>query len=269
MILVPLLTSLKIFEVSYLVTYIGAFFAFSLLCSSNYILNDILDRKEDAEHPLNKTRPIPSGDVTVAQAAVLCGVLFCSSFGLLYVLEIPAFLLFGGYFLLAQLYTFYLKRVVVIDVAVLALFYTYRVFMGMTISDLEMSVWLLSFCCFFFLGLACMKRLIELQNLKDGKTKCREYTVQDISVLTMFGIAATFSSLLVFTLYLNSDQIQHLYTQPNLFWGVSFVLLIWCMDAWMQLSRNMITKDPVMYFLTCKRSYLYVGAVLGLILFAI
>jgi 4-hydroxybenzoate polyprenyltransferase len=232
-------------------------------------LNDILDRKSDAEHPLNKRRPLPSGEVSVMQAAALCVVLFIASFAVLVALEVPAFGLFLAYFCLAQIYTFFLKKVVILDVALLAVFYTYRVFMGMTISDLDLSFWLLSFCCFFFLGLAFMKRLIELQNLNEGVTTCREYTVSDIPVLRMFGIASTFSSLLVFTLYLNSDQIQQLYTQPNLFWGVSFVILLWCLDAWMQLSRNMITKDPVLYFLTRKRSYLYVGAVLALILFAI
>ena len=39
--------------------------AFSLIASGVYVLNDILDRKDDAHHPAKKLRPLAAGTVSV------------------------------------------------------------------------------------------------------------------------------------------------------------------------------------------------------------
>jgi len=40
------------------------FIGFSLIVSSTYIINDVIDRKSDREHPSKKNRPIASGKVS-------------------------------------------------------------------------------------------------------------------------------------------------------------------------------------------------------------
>ncbi|MCA8956615.1 MAG: UbiA family prenyltransferase [Planctomycetes bacterium] len=45
-----------------------AVFATCLVASSNYVLNEILDGRTDAEHPLKKHRPVPSGRVRIPLA---------------------------------------------------------------------------------------------------------------------------------------------------------------------------------------------------------
>ena len=45
-----------------------AFAAFCLASSGVYALNDVLDRKEDARHPVKRNRPVASGAVRVGTA---------------------------------------------------------------------------------------------------------------------------------------------------------------------------------------------------------
>ena len=41
-----------------------AFFAFCAISSCTYIINDIVDIKNDSFHPTKKNRPLPSGKIT-------------------------------------------------------------------------------------------------------------------------------------------------------------------------------------------------------------
>lgn len=50
-----------------------AFAAFSLVSSSIYILNDIIDRKKDREHPVKCKRPIAAGKIPLAESICLSG----------------------------------------------------------------------------------------------------------------------------------------------------------------------------------------------------
>src|SRR5688572_20620825 len=50
--------------------------AFSLIASGVYILNDILDRKDDVHHPTKKLRPLAAGTVSVPTAIALLSVLW-------------------------------------------------------------------------------------------------------------------------------------------------------------------------------------------------
>ncbi|MDO8349142.1 MAG: UbiA family prenyltransferase, partial [Planctomycetota bacterium] len=45
-----------------------AFAAFCLAASSIYLLNDLVDREEDAHHPKKRHRPIASGRLSVGTA---------------------------------------------------------------------------------------------------------------------------------------------------------------------------------------------------------
>lgn len=59
------------------------FIAFCLLSSAVYVLNDIIDAKIDALHPLKKVRPIPSGTINKRNALVFAFMLFGGAFVIL------------------------------------------------------------------------------------------------------------------------------------------------------------------------------------------
>lgn len=53
-----------------------------LTASSNYVLNEILDARGDAEHPEKRLRPIPSGRVRAPIAYAMWALLAVAGFGI-------------------------------------------------------------------------------------------------------------------------------------------------------------------------------------------
>ena len=69
-VLAPLLFSFQFTDISSVLSALYAFFAFSLIASAHYIVNDIQDREKDALHPQKKHRPIASGVISVKKGLV-------------------------------------------------------------------------------------------------------------------------------------------------------------------------------------------------------
>ena len=68
LVLFPLFFTNRAFELAGWTAAMTAFGAFCFAASSVYLLNDILDRREDALHPKKKARPIASGRLPVPAA---------------------------------------------------------------------------------------------------------------------------------------------------------------------------------------------------------
>ncbi|MGA0925440.1 MAG: UbiA family prenyltransferase, partial [Lutimaribacter sp.] len=201
-----------------------AFVAFSLVASSVYVLNDLLDLGADRAHPRKRLRPFAAGAVPLAQgAAMAVGLAFAGAAVAAYLG--PAFaLVLGIYYVLTTAYSLALKRQIVLDICVLAGLYTMRLIAGAVASGIDLSVWLLAFCTFFFFALAAVKRQAELV---DMAARGRGYHVQDLPIISMVGLAAGYISVLVMALYVNAPAVQELYANPYALWGICAVLLYW------------------------------------------
>ena len=70
-----LLFAQDVFITPKIVSALAAFLLFCLVSSSTYLLNDIVDRKKDAMHPVKRNRPIASGKLSSGVAAVAAVVL--------------------------------------------------------------------------------------------------------------------------------------------------------------------------------------------------
>lgn len=163
----------------WIVTYAAAIFC--LLTSSIYLINDIIDRKEDAKHPFKKNRPIASGElpVSVAWAAACAGLI---SVGLL-TWSLPLFfrLLVLAYLVLQLLYAKHIKNVPIFDVISIALGFLIRVYAGAVIVELHTSVWFLLTVVSASLFLAVGKRQSERTLLKDHQVAFSRKTLQHYS----------------------------------------------------------------------------------------
>lgn len=83
---VPLFFAFNIYgmwEIDYRVA-VGVFLGFSLVCSSVYCLNDIIDRRYDRLHPTKRHRPIASGRVSVRAGVGLMLILALGGGGITY-----------------------------------------------------------------------------------------------------------------------------------------------------------------------------------------
>lgn len=63
----------------FVIQVIGAFILASLISSVNYIVNQIADAEFDKRHPDKKTRPIPSGKISIFRAEILAFTILLGS----------------------------------------------------------------------------------------------------------------------------------------------------------------------------------------------
>jgi 4-hydroxybenzoate polyprenyltransferase len=160
---------------------------------------------------------------------------------------------------LTTAYSLYLKRTLFLDVLVLALLYTYRVFTGAMVADVPVSQWLMGFSMFLFVSLALLKRYVELREFRsDGQasTNRRGYLAADADILQVVGPVSGYLAVLVLCLYVSSDDVRVLYRHANLLWLLTPVLLYWITRLWLLARRGLVTDDPVSVALKDKTSYL-------------
>ncbi|MWB79224.1 UbiA family prenyltransferase [Pseudooceanicola sp. 216_PA32_1] len=227
-----------------------AFAAFSLVASSVYVLNDLLDLAADRAHPRKRFRPFASGALPLrhgtwmAPALLLAGVAIAALLG-------PAFLaVMAGYYLTTTAYSLWLKRQPVIDICTLAVLYAVRIAAGGAATGIELSVWLLAFSIFFFFSLAAVKRQAELvDGLASGRDKAagRGYGVDDLPLVAMMATASGYVSVMVMALYVNSPAVTALYTAPEMLWGICGVLLYWLSRMVFITHRGQMHDDPVVF----------------------
>ena len=148
--------------------------AFCAASSAVYLVNDVLDREADRRHPSKCNRPIAAGEISVGAALVTAVVLAAAGMVTAFALGgwFPAVL--GSYILLVVLYSVVLKRVVFVDVLVLAAGFVLRVVGGAVAIDVPVSRWLLLCAYLLALYLALGKRRSELALLGDGAGTHRE-----------------------------------------------------------------------------------------------
>jgi phosphoserine phosphatase len=107
-----------------------AFVCFSLIASSVYLLNDLLDLSADRAHPRKHRRPLASGDLPLIHGTLLAPVLLMAGIGLGTILGPPFLVVMAGYYTVTMAYSFFLKRRVLIDIVTLAGLYTIRILAG-------------------------------------------------------------------------------------------------------------------------------------------
>jgi len=243
-----------------------AFVAFSMVASSAYVFNDLLDLSADRAHPRKKFRPFASGAVPIVHGTVM-GVGLLVMGLIIGVFLGPAFLaVIIVYYAITTAYSLDLKRRTVIDICTLASLYTLRIVAGGAAAGIPLSVWLLAFSLFFFLALAAVKRQAELiDTAKRGKLDVsgRGYQVDDLPLITQIAISAGYVSVLVMALYVNSPSVVELYTYPIALWGVCLILLYWITRIVMITHRGRMDDDPVVFGAKDRVSQLCFVAMLG------
>lgn len=256
----PLVLAHKAGETDLLLQASLAFISFSLMASSVYILNDFLDVGSDRQHPIKRKRPIANGEISLPLAGFMFFALLMSSLGISFSISPNVAFILLGYFCVNLLYSFFLKRVILLDVFILTSFYISRVMAGGHAVEVEISYWLVSFSFFIFLSLAFLKRFAELKVLFKhyGRkmTLGRGYHFDDMPVLMGFGVVTGMASVLILALYIQLGNHFQLYSNPKLLWGIEALVLYWICLFWIRASRGIIEDDPVKFAITDKTSWL-------------
>ena len=248
LVFVPAITSHTIFDGAVAAKSSLAFLSFSFCASAAYIVNDLLDLEEDRGHDIKKRRPFASGQISIGSGLLLALACLLVSAGIAGFLPRAFLEVLAIYFVLTCLYSFFLKRLLLVDVLTLALLYTLRIVAGSQATGIVLSLWLLSFAFFLFLSLAFLKRagdLVQHRAQDRDIVPGRGYTTTDLEAVSIAGMCSGFLSSLVLTLYINSDSVQLLYRRPVFLWGLQPILLYYVTRLWIICRRGELTDDPI------------------------
>ncbi len=187
-----------LFDRELVIRIIYAIIAFSFATSATYIINDILDAKQDRLHPIKKLRPIASGKLPVPIALLTMTVFLSAALLLAAPFNTLFFMSIAGYVLLQVLYSLGLKNIAILDILIIAAGFIIRVYAGAFIIDAHLSVWFLLCVISAALFLASGKRRAELGVIKDTLQTTRKSLAKYSeplldSYVTMFGNAAWMS----------------------------------------------------------------------------
>jgi len=242
------------------------FATFSVCASSLYIVNDLLDREHDRKHPVKKLRPFASGELGLAEGVVLALLLGFAAFGVSAFLAPWKFTAELALYAIATLaYSLYFKRKLALDVLFLAGFYSIRILAGGVITGVEVTSWLIAFSACFFLSLALMKRVLEIDpaSLAQEPLEGRGYRRTDLGVVQSAGVATAFLSIVVFSLYIAiGSNAQLHYRHPQRLWLMAPVLTYWFLRLWILAGRREVDGDPVLFAVRDPVSW--VSGILGL-----
>ncbi len=258
----PLLLAHKVGDIDLIFRCVLAFAAFSLCASAVYVFNDLMDLEADRAHPTKRRRPFAAGTIPLHKGAALIPLLLIGSAICALNLSWQFSLALVAYAALTTAYSFYLKRIAIVDVLVLAGLYVYRVLCGAIAVQVYISTWMLAFSMFMFLSLAFVKRYSELIVLRDemrDKVRGRGYRVDDADLLRSVGTASGYMAVLVMALYINSSDVVRLYQHPVRLWLIEPLLLYWITRVWYIAHRGEMRDDPVVFALEDRTSYLVVG----------
>ena len=271
LVFVPLLTAQKFDSHSIWMT-VAAFCAFCAVASAVYVVNDLSDIEADRKHPTKRHRPFASGALNAAHGRWMAAglLIFAAVLGIEVGWQFLAFVTF--YLLSTTAYTFWLKRYAVMDICLLAGFYTLRIIAGGAALHLYLTVWLLAFSVFFFLSLAALKRLAELledSGPEDLNAIGRGYRRSDSPLLSQFAVSSGYISILVLALYISTPAVFALYTSPSPLWGICLVLIYWIGRMTLVTHRGEMDDDPLIFAVRDKMSLLCLALALVAVTWAL
>jgi 4-hydroxybenzoate polyprenyltransferase len=237
------------FEPGVALTTAVVFLGFCCAASGVYVINDLMDIEADRHHARKRKRPFASGSLPLTYG-VLGPILLAAGVAIPALVSEGAALIIAFYAALSVAYSARLKERPLVDVFILATLYSLRLLAGGLVSGHLVSVWLLNFSGFLFLGLACLKRCGEIRQMDseaDATLKRRGYFAGDALVLMAMGVASSFVSTLVMSFYVNSSIAQETYATATLLWGIVPLILFWQCRLWLATARGHMLDDPILY----------------------
>jgi len=220
LIFIPLVFSGNLFNrAMFILTFLG----FGILCmlsSANYIINDIIDKKRDQNHPEKNKRPIASGRISVSMAFTLALILDLVFLYFAYVLSIPFFICTLAIITITSIYSFGLKNVIFLDNLLISSNFVLRTLSGIFLLKINMSYWVILVIFFLASYLVYSKRLgdIELKSqIGNHKLVLNEYSQINLNAIVVGNMFVIF---VLYSLYCISTHVAMIFTLPIVLHGI-------------------------------------------------
>lgn len=266
LVLLPLMCSGQLTEWARLWSGLWGFLAFSLLASGIYVINDIRDREKDRLSSTKCHRPIASGKIGVPQAVCYCVVLLLMAAVCGYLasgFRLSCWAAFLAYFLLNLGYSFGLKNVPLVDIAILVSGFLLRMVYGGAVTEIVLSKWLCLtiIAISFFMGLG--KRRGELIGQTSRRSVLKYYSESFLDKNLYMCVAL---AVMFYSLWTVDEMTVSRVGSDNLVWTVPLVILI-CLKYSMNVEGES-DGDPVEVLLHDKILLGMIG-ILAVLIFAL
>ncbi len=257
------------FDLKKIVPACLAFIVFCMVSSGGYLINDVMDRKKDALHPVKKFRPIAAGKVPVALAVILGLFLLIGSSLAGFRIDSAFGFLITFYMIMTVSYSLWLKRIIILDVLVIASGFVLRAIGGTLAINELISSWLIICTIFLSLFLALTKRRSEFMALGDHAASVRKtlskYNAQFLDQMINTATAACLISYALYTL--DSGTVQKFgtrnlaFTLPFVIYGLfRYLFLVHQHNAGESIENALLSDGPILLCI-----FLYAATVAAII----
>ncbi len=195
----------QIFSDGEMLNLLILFVAFCLASSTVYIINDLVDLPFDRKHPEKSKRPLASGKIAKT-TALLIGAVSLTLAICLSILIGFAGLLVAGYFLLNLAYTFFLKKISIVDAACIAIGFVIRVLAGGLVADVFVTHWILIMVFLLGISIIFAKRRSDLVESSGEQFRHAQqgYTLGFIDMAKTISLTLT---MVVYLIYSVSEDV--------------------------------------------------------------
>lgn len=204
---------------------IEGFFAFGLIASCVYILNDLRDIENDRLHPKKRLRPLAAGTISPTMAIVACVILFGGGFLWAWLINPKFCMILAVYFAMNLSYSMGLKKVPILDVIIVSIGFVLRIKCGSVLADVALSQWIIIMVFLLALFIAIAKRrddlLIKESSGIDVRAVSKIYSKEYLN-----NMLAMFSGIIVvsYMMYTLSPEVIERMGTYRLFYTSLFVI---------------------------------------------
>jgi 4-hydroxybenzoate polyprenyltransferase len=184
---------------------------FCLLAGAIYTINDIADVEADRIHPVKRNRPIASGEVPEGLAKAMAATLVVVSLGAAFLLDWRVGAVAAIYFAKDIAYTFKLKQVAFLDVALIASGFVLRVVAGGFATDVHVSGYMIACTALLalFLGFGKRRHELQLESATKQRASLEAYSKTSLSTSLALTGVATIAAYVAYTLDPTTREFFH------------------------------------------------------------
>lgn len=248
MVVLGIVFSGRLFDVSAVVQTLLTFCAFSMVAGAVYVFNDINDVEQDRKHPKKRHRPIASGTVSIPVAAVFGGFVGIVGLWLGYYVDVFVLAILLVYVINNIFYNLGLKNILFVDILVIAIGFVLRALAGVYAIQTGISLpspWLIVCTLLAALLLGLGKRYQELKHpmSDDTRTSLKRYDAQVTDRLLIIVISTLLMAYSLYT-FNGTNQLMMLTLPFAYFATFRFYHLIYLDDEARAVER-MILSDSL------------------------
>ena len=221
------------------------FIGFSMVASSTYVINDLIDKESDRFHPVKKERVVLLQNFTEKKIALLIFFLFFSGMIILNQVSSLASLISLVYTIFSLSYSLKTKFIKYLDLLSISLFFIIRLYLGGFVINVDISPYTFLYVLFVSIGINSSKKFSILTNGQINKSKVKNFLLKNYSekLLLMITKISFIGSTLIY-IFWSLDYVLN-NTLNFLFIGISLILYVLFIRIFFIETLKSTTEDFV------------------------